>query len=199
MQLTHSFAKAYKNKINFKGIITLNDFSKFISKESYNLFPVSMYKFGKEERDSNQDNRNKFVGDAFECFIECLIKCNPTDWVRDYYPNTEFDKGVDGWGIGHNDKIATIQIKFRSNIDLPLEQSSVYSFILYSWGNCDDPSKRVDINDTQNLFIFTNCKDIDYRLENHIGKKVHAVVNKNIRQRVDNNNLFWREFNENFI
>jgi hypothetical protein len=196
--LSHRFVKKYK--LNFSKIDTLDEFSSFIIKESIKQVPVVMTLSKKDgEHDANLNNRMTFLGEAFETLIECLILCNPTTWVSNYTPNFDFDKGVDGFGIGMNGRPATIQIKFRSDPTVSISQEVLYSFVLYSLCNMDDMSRRVDIEDMRNMFVFTNCKSIDYRLASHCGDRVAAVTGKNIKYFIDHNNLFWKEFNENFI
>lgn len=186
VNLKHSFVSACKDKQSLlEGVYTLKDFMKSIEKEA---ITASFY-----------TDPEKYKGNAFECFIEYLLKSRPTEWIGEYEPNTaENDFGIDGFGIGLNGKPATVQIKYRKDVTSELDSSDhIPGFITNSLTRTDE--HQVDQNDTKNMLVFTTAKGIHYITQNEIAtKKVVCINYKEIAARVDKNILFWDGFRQAF-
>jgi len=181
INLKHPFVNICNNKEKLlEGVYTLKSFIKNIEKEA---------PFAQKYIDCES-----FKGKVFECFVEFLIKSYPKLWISDYIPNNEEDLGIDGFGIGLNNKPATIQIKYRSNTNSELNANDDHLSNFVSNSIMRDDKYRVDQNDTKNMLIFTTAKGIHYvTTKMHYGKVV-CIGYKEISQLVDNNIPFWDSF-----
>lgn len=137
----------------------------------------------------------KYKGDGFELFSEALIKLSPTDnriGIGNYEPITIDDTGVDGVGIGIDEKIATVQVKYRSNTEqlLTANQDHLSNFVTASiikYG--------VDPKSKTNMLIITTAEGLHYFTENEMfQQQVRCLGYKQLRELVDNNILFWNSF-----
>jgi hypothetical protein len=142
---------------------------------------------------------NDFKGDAFEVFVEMLLKSHSYDrrfGVGNYQPlsSSSKDTGVDGTGIGTNNKPATVQIKYRSNptYELTANDDHLSNFL------CASIFKyNVDKDDTHNMWIFTNCTGVNsMTMKEMLYDRVKCLNGKEIAQLVDDNLPFWNAFNE---
>lgn len=111
------------------------------------------------------DFRKKFLGDAFEVFVEMLMITHAFDNrvnVHDYKPlnpnEGDVDIGVDGVGKGADKKPATVQVKFRSNPTTVLTAKSdgLSGFVAASQNVYD-----VEISSMFNMLVVTNCAGIN--------------------------------------
>lgn len=140
-----------------------------------------------------------FLGDAWEVFVEMLLKSHPYDrriGVSHYRPHHPLfgneDHGVDGKGVGTNGRVATVQAKFRGN---PQDILTANGAHLANFLASSQNEYGVDINDTENMVIITNCKGLHYYTEEKmLFKKVKCLGRDAIQQFVDNNVPFWDEF-----
>lgn len=160
----------------------------------------------------DQDNAaNKFKGDVFEIFSEVLIRLSPIDeriGVSDYHVITENDTGVDGWGIGRDGKIVTVQIKYRLwdyELDQIREHLDNFRFTSYCYPYLVDPKE------IGRMLIITTGKGINWRTLNQFNGAVRCISRgasygclkggqmKNIDslfslETLTNNPAFWKAF-----
>ena len=145
----------------------------------------------------NRYNSEKYKGDGFELLIECLIKLSPIDnriGINNYEPILKEDVGVDGKGIGINDKIATVQIKYRSNHNQLLNSNDDH---LSNFTSASFLHFKIDIEDKNNMLIFTTAKDLaPFTKEEMFMDKVRCIGYEKLRELIDNNNNFWNLFRE---
>lgn len=194
IQLIHPFcadSRADWEKI-LKDVDTLSGYERRIKKMC-----------GKETEYLTEDERgNKvrtFLGDAWEVFVEMLLKSHPYDrrvGVSHYKPCHPIfgneDHGVDGIGVGTNGRAATVQAKFRGNPQDKLTSNGAHltNFLASSQNECS-----VSIDDTQNMLVLTNCQGLHYYTEEKmLFNKVKCLGRDPIQQFVDNNIPFWDEF-----
>lgn len=146
-----------------------------------------------------------FLGDAWEVFVEMLLKSHPYDrrlGISHYRPLHPLfgseDHGVDGKGVGTNGRVATVQAKFRGKlidengqpVVLTANGSHLTNFLASSQNEHD-----VERDDTENMLIVTNCKGLHYYTEEKmLFGKVKCIGRDPIQQFVDNNIPFWDEF-----
>lgn len=167
---------------------------------------------GKGEKD--EDIRNKYVGDGFELFVEFFINCFGMDMLIGIDPesyrlvDTENDYGVDGVGIGNNNKIHTVQIKYRqANWVLTANDDHLTNFTSLSTKSVEmggygvDPNDRCKlgrgrIKDTCNMLIIHSGKYIHYDVKENMLRDVKEIKRKDIMRKIDDNYIFWRKFLE---
>ena len=152
------------------------------------------------------DKIRTFLGDAWEVFVEMLIKSHPYDrriGISHYHPHHPLlrhpvtkhayeDHGVDGHGIGTNGRVATVQAKFRGN---PTDILTANGAHLTNFLASSVMEYNVSKDDTQNMVIVTNCKGLHYYTEEKmLYGKVKCLGRDAVHQFVDNNIPFWDEF-----
>lgn len=147
---------------------------------------------------------DKYKGDGFELFVEALIKLSPTDnrlGIGQYQVITEGDVGVDGYGIGANGNPATVQVKYRGKHDAVLTAngdhlSNFLNASTFKYDVSPDEGKT-------NRLIITTAKGLHFFTESDmLHDKVRCVGQDQLRQLVDNNQLFWdgfRKLCEDFV
>lgn len=138
----------------------------------------------------------KYKGDGFELFVEALIKLSPIDnriGISNYQLIDENnDTGVDGYGIGMDNKIATVQVKYRSNNteQLTANKDHLSNFVMSSF-----MKHKVDIESKNNMLIITTADGLHHFTNNEMYEnKVRCIGYKQLRELVDNNLLFWNSF-----
>ena len=138
----------------------------------------------------------KVKGDLFEIFAECFFKILPMGSTKSggygiygYKPEVSSnDNGVDGFGVGMDEKPMTIQVKFRSNPNEELLQDDLQQFALQSIVNYG-----VDKDTTTNMVVFTNAKGLHWYTESKVfSGRVSALGKDDISRLVDNNTIFWK-------
>lgn len=173
----------------------VNTLEKFISR-------IEKYCSIDTEHLSNQDQidkrKNKFRGDAFEVFVEFLLKSHPYDrriGISNYTPAAAAeDFGIDGYGIGTNLRNATVQIKYRSNGDAELTANNDH-LINFLGASQNHLIHRVNIDDKENMLIITCAKGVNrITNENMLHNKVRWLGREELKQLVDNNLPFWNDF-----
>lgn len=164
----------------FKDVTT---FSKFLKK----IDDVS------EKSYKNFDFLDKFqsVGDLFEIFAEMFFIINEADnrvGICNYQPTKKSeDNGVDGFGIGIDGKPATVQVKYRSNIDAELLSKDIKNF-----GFQSIIEYNVDKDSTTNMIIFTSSKGLHWYTNSKVYSNRLRVINYDfISKLIDNNFGFW--------
>ena len=134
----------------------------------------------------------KFKGDIFEIFAECFLKIlgsHPTIGVYNYKPihSTE-DNGVDGTGLGIDDKNLTVQVKFRSDATMELIAEDLKQFGFQSIVNYD-----VDKATKTNMVLFTCGKGMHWHTEHDVFLDRIRTIGIDILEYSTNNNYpFWR-------
>lgn len=137
----------------------------------------------------------KYKGDGLELFVEALLKLSPIDCrlgIGQYQVNTELDTGVDGTGIGINEKIATVQVKFVGKSDHMLTTSNS---TLSNFTTSSVLRYGVDPSVNTNMLVITTAKGLHHFTNDEMFvKKVRCVGYDQLRELVDNNTLFWNAF-----
>jgi hypothetical protein len=136
---------------------------------------------------------DKVKGDLFEIFAECFFKILASDnriGVYNYQPAPPIDDyGVDGFGIGMDDKPLTVQIKFRSDVTTELLQDDIKQFPFQSIVNYN-----VDKDTTTNMIVFTNSRGLHWVTESNVfSGRIKPIGLEIISNLVDNNSVFWKE------
>ena len=137
----------------------------------------------------------KYKGDGLELFSEVLIKLSSIDnriGIGNYELITSNDIGVDGKGIGLNNKPATVQIKYRSNHKqmLTANEDHLSNFVMASLLHFN-----VDKEDKNNMLIITTAGSLSpYVKDEMYSEKVRCIGYEDLRGLVDNNNIFWDTF-----
>ncbi len=159
--ITHTAFINLTNK-NPKIWVELLSDSTTLSKLSSNITKIS-----KKYKDFSYIDDNKLKGDLFEIFSEVFFKVLSADnriGVYDYKPAPPIDDfGVDGFGIGMDNKPLTVQVKFRSDATSELLEDDIKQFALQSIVNYD-----VDKNTTTNMIVFTNAKGLNWVTESKV-------------------------------
>ena len=139
---------------------------------------------------------DKYKGDGFELFTEALIKLSPVDnriGIGEYQVVTEGDVGVDGFGIGANGHPATVQVKYRANNEslLTANGDHLSNFLTASTFRYNVPTE----DGKENRLIITTAKGVhSFTDEEMLHGKVRYLGHEELRQLVDNNQLFWDNF-----
>ena len=183
IQLEHNFkTKAHDLSGLFRGVKKMASFMRLLEAQA--------------EIDPVRYDRDKYVGDGFEFFVELFLKLNPTDnrvGVYNYHPVQENDNGVDGIGLNIQGMKSVVQIKYRSNTQ------SVLTNNIDHIGNLivDGMGKFNVIYDTNpkiyRHFIFTTADSLHYYTDNDVFKlNVKCMSYNDFRSMVDNNIIFWK-------
>lgn len=138
---------------------------------------------------------DKYKGDGFELFVEALIKLSPCDnriGIGNYHLLDKQDVGVDGVGIGANGKPATVQVKYRGYGKTLLTANNDH---LSNFVSASILHEHVDPNDQYNMLIITTAKGLHFFTDQEMFLgKVRCLGFEQLRELVDNNQLFWDEF-----
>jgi hypothetical protein len=140
-------------------------------------------------------NTDNYKGDGFELFVEALIKLSPIDnriGISEYRVGDENnDKGIDGYGIGIDGKLATVQVKYRSNNMqvLTINKDHLSNFVMSSL------FEGVNKDTKTNMLIVTTADGLHHFTDNEMFlNKVRCIGYKQLRELVDNNLIFWNSF-----
>ena len=180
------FGESFKTLLecrNFKDLCSvINDIS-----QNYELYGYS---------DSNVEDEVvpgslKFRGDLFEIFAEIFFKINDADnriGVFGYEPVLSHDdNGVDGTSKNIDGLQTTIQVKFRLNPTYQLKERDIKQF-----GFQSILKYGVDIKQSNNMIIFTNCEGLHWYTDNNVFLNKLRVINGDFISRlIDNNEGFW--------
>jgi hypothetical protein len=143
----------------------------------------------------------KYLGDAFEFFVELFLKLHSTDnrvGVYEYVPVQENDNGVDGIGINILREKCVVQIKYRTNTQGFLTAnidhlSNMFSDGMLAHGVISD-------NDNPNNyrhFVFTTADGLHFYTDQEMfKKKVRCFSYNDFRNLLDGNNIFWDKCRE---
>lgn len=168
----------------FKDTKTLTQLSNKILKMS-KAFQKLSYKDG-----------DKLKGDLFEIFAECFFKILSADnriGVYNYQPGPASDDyGVDGFGVGMDDKPLTVQVKFRADRTTELTQKDIKEFAFQSI-----KKYKVDIDTRTNMIVFTNAKSLHWVTEKEVFlDSLKTIGYDQISLLVDNNTVFWKSISD---
>ena len=130
----------------------------------------------------------KFMGDAFEWFVEYFFKVLDKDhtltYTSNYQPNRDYDRGIDGRGISTLDGLPNvIQSKFKANPNIWLTNEDNISNVAAD--ACMNEGLKYN---GKNVIIITSCKGVHPK---HAMANVHCINRDQIARRVDNNVPFW--------
>lgn len=180
ISLNHKFIKqAHDLSGLLEGCNKISTFCNRLEKQSM-LFP-------------DRYDPNVYKGDGLELFTEALIKLSPVDnriGIRHYNVIEGQDIGVDGTGIGTNNKPATVQVKYRNNSQLQLIANDLETFLSASLLH-----EGVDPKDVNNMLVVTTAKGLHHFTDNEMYKnQVRCLGYEQLRELVDNNFAFWDEF-----
>ena len=150
-------------------------------------------KISKDFQSLAYPDADKVKGDLFEIFAECFFKILSSDnriGVYNYQPAPPIDDyGVDGFGLGMNDKPLTVQVKFRSDPTTELTQEDIKQFGFQSIVNYG-----VDKDTTTNMVVFTNSRGLHWVTESNVfSGRIKPIGTEIISNLVDNNTVFWKE------
>jgi hypothetical protein len=150
-------------------------------------------KLSKDFKKHNYLDEEKMKGDLFEIFTEAFFKVLSADnriAVYNYQPApTNDDYGVDGFGIGNDDKPLTVQSKFRSDVTIELLEKDIKQFAFQSIVNYD-----VDKNTSTNMIVFTNAKGLHWVTESRVFEgRIRCIGYEQIKSIINGNTVFWKE------
>jgi hypothetical protein len=139
----------------------------------------------------------KMKGDLFEIFAEVFFKTLSSDnriSVYDYKPvPSSGDYGVDGTGIGMDNKPLTVQVKFRSGYKNDLFSDDLNQFPFQSI-----VGYNVDKDTTTNMVVFTNAQGLHWRTDTRVFLgRIRCIGNKEIKELTGNGNTtFWKNIQD---
>jgi len=144
-------------------------------------------------------DENKFKGDAFELFVEYMIKTGSEDnriGIYDYQIPSEIDEedlGVDGIGVGENGFPATVQVKYRQpNYVLTANNDHLSNFLTSSIFDYN-----VRMEDDKNMLIVTTAKKVDeFTLNSMLKGKVRVLNHDALQEMYDGRPEWWKRFYE---
>lgn len=138
----------------------------------------------------------EYKGDAFEVFVEVLVKHSPIDKrinIIDYRPHNQkvdgHDMGIDGYGRSHSGKLHTVQVKYRSNTQsiLTANQDHIANFVA--------KTATSPIYKDADMTVFTTAKDLNNTVNEHMfGGRVRVIGYRQLAKFVDKNVAFWDIF-----
>lgn len=142
-----------------------------------------------------------FKGHFLELFTEYLLKIRGSDnriGINEYKlieESDEEDLGVDGYGVGANNKPATVQVKYRHSDYILTNEDKLTNFT-----NQSLMLFEVDVKDINNMLIITTAKDIHHHTrDSMLCGKVRTLARPQLRQLVDNDSYFWQDFHASVV
>jgi len=187
MVLEHHFKTTSHNLPSlFEGVTKFGTFCRRLEKQG-NL-------------DTDRYDRDKYVGDGFEFFVELFIKYFKNDnriGIHEYRANQGIDMGVDGFGLNMSLEKCAIQIKYRSNNtqELSGHQDHLNSFVAEALLNHGvNPPEKLKVGVIPTLYIFTSAKGLYWKTNDvKYQGKIKVIAYDDIRKMVDNNLGFWQD------
>ena len=212
-------AEAYANKKVGKKEEVKKEGEKDREKEKLHIVNeqdvINEYKEKLQKEGAWQEVVNVYLGDAFEFLCEMIIKMYGDHPLIQIDPksyeviNLDEDKGVDGFGIGQNGKVHTIQCKFKSDPTKPLtcNVNSLNNFTWHSvqpveWGgfgvdiNYRSPTSREETGGKLNMTIFHSCEEIHFISKGNWFQGIREIALRHIISFIDENDMFWNSFRE---
>ena len=159
-----------------------------------NVFCNNIKRLAKQYK--NLIDESEFKGWALELFVEFMVKSDGSDnriGIYDYQPVLEDDYGVDGHGIGENQRPATVQVKYRGgHYTLTANEDHLSNF-----GFSSVMDFGVDSSDDKNMLIIHTGKEIHYKtMESMLKGKVRELKRETLRNMYDNRPEWWTRFYE---
>ncbi len=214
VELTHPFLMGC---IDRKGLLENNPkkknmtFGMFSSK----LRKQATVKATKGDGEIDTDKENKYKGDGFELFVEVFIRVFGSDMLVSIVPESYEvvlssggnDTGVDGFGVGNDGKMHTVQAKFCiGDVELTANKHRLTNFTSTSMlrykVDMNSPcnlENRPGIDGKINMTIIHTGKGINhYTEDNMLCGVVRAIGLKDIKNKVDGNNIFWDCFRKSW-
>ena len=177
------YAAFFSDVVKAQGLVTLREFENWINRM---IGPAGI-------QFKNEDDRNKFKGDALEVLSELFFmafKYDPKVGLTNYEPITvDEDYGSDATGFNANNVKAAVQVKYRSN---PADISTYPTYAeisrTFASGVC---LHGISPTAMHTVFVFTNAKDVYHTCYKVLGERL-VIVNREIIERfIDNNVAFW--------
>lgn len=181
--IQHTFKTTSHNLLElFNGVNSMNSFKRNLEQQS--------------DIDILRYDKNKYLGDGFEFFIELFLFLHPNDsriGLGKYKPTQKNDNGVDGVARNNQNELSAVQIKYRTNPLYRLTANEDHLSNLFS-----DSAIRFgivpDIQNQNNLrhFIFTTAAGLNHYTDNSMYQnKLKCFGISELKMFVDNNKLFW--------
>ncbi len=182
MKINHYFkSTAHDLPALFSGVTKFSQFCSRLAKQG--------------ELDPDRYDRDKYVGDGMEFFVELFLKMHPYDnrvGVYDYYPNEGEDTGIDGFGSNIIGDKSVVQVKFRGNARSLLTANKDHLSNLMSAGMQEGVVFDMDNENNYRHYIFTNAKGLHhYTDEKMYGNKVRCFGYGQFKAMLDGNVAFW--------
>lgn len=138
---------------------------------------------------------DEYKGFAFEAFVEVLVCASAIDkriGIKDYRPASSKidgpDMGIDGYGLSHDDKLHTIQVKFRSDVMSDLSTRDMISNFVAK--TTSSPVYR-----DADMTIFTTAKGLGQKIADEMYHgRVRTLGFTELKKLVDDNQAFWDLF-----
>ena len=153
-------------------------------------------------RNPDRIEPNKYKGNGLEILVEAYLKLHPNDsriGITDYEPVLSEDYGVDGVGRGQNGRIATVQVKYRNQIQdgnpvfMTANKDHLSNFVANS-------ACQYDVVKGDTMLIVTTAKGVHYKILGAMfNSRVKVIAYEDLIQMLDGNNLFWEAFREAFF
>lgn len=153
------------------------------------------------ELDTDRYDRDKYVGDGMEFFVELFLKLHPCDnrvGVYNYSPFDGEDTGVDGLGINILGERCAVQVKFRGNPKTFLTNNKDHIGNLIVSAHIHE-GIDIDKENPKNFrhFVFTNAKGLHHYTDNTMYlNKVRCFGYNEFKSMLDNNMIFWATANK---
>jgi hypothetical protein len=172
----------YDAKALLEGCNKLSTFMNRINKQS------------KEDRGMGW-SADEYKGFAFEAFVEVLVCASPVDkriGIKEYRPASSKidgpDMGIDGYGLSHDGKLHTIQVKFRSDVMSDLSTRDMISNFVAK--TTSSPVYR-----DADMTIFTTAKGLGQKIADEMYHgRVRTLGFTELKKLVDDNQSFWDLF-----
>lgn len=172
----------YDAKALLEGCNKLSTFMNRVNKQS------------KEDRGMGW-SADEYKGFAFEAFVEVLVCASAIDkriGIKDYRPASSKidgpDMGIDGYGLSHDDKLHTIQVKFRSDVMSDLSTRDMISNFVAK--TTSSPVYR-----DADMTIFTTAKGLGQKIADEMYHgRVRTLGFTELKKLVDDNQAFWDLF-----
>ena len=136
---------------------------------------------------------DKFIGDAFEHFVECIIRFysdNPHVNCADLKPAPENEPGVDFIGVTLDGSIHTVQCKYRSDRNILLSNNSD--------GISMFPSISLTKYEAKVMSLWTTATGLHPTTEEAFNKKVRTFGFRQIEYLVNQRYDFWDFYAKDF-
>lgn len=148
------------------------------------------------ERDPNNYDRDKCVGDGFEFLVEMMLKLMPYNrgfgGIHDYSPVQEDDNGVDGIGLNWEGEDCVVQVKFRGDTNTLLSANKDHLSNMVTEATIKYRIQPQDEGKVSRYFIITTAKGLHYYTDDEFFKKhVTCIGYQDLRKLLDGNIGFW--------